>query len=115
MNVSRLGAFLIVSLSVLALGCANNGTPSPNREAKIKAALEKLDPADRKRAEEQKYCAVETENRLGVMGTPIKVMVKDQPVFLCCEGCEKTALKDPEQTLAKVKELKATNAESKEK
>jgi hypothetical protein len=107
MNTSRVGAFLIVSLPLLALGCANNGTPPPNREAKIKAALDKLEPADRKMAQEQKYCAVETENRLGSMGKPVKVMVKDQPVFLCCEGCAKTAQKDPEQTLAKVKELKA--------
>jgi hypothetical protein len=28
-------------------------------------------------------------------------------VFLCCKGCEKKALADPDRTLAKVKELKA--------
>lgn len=113
MMTFRFEAILFVSLSLIALGCSNNsGTPSPDKDAKIKAALDKLDPADRKLAEEQKYCAVETENRLGEMGKPIKVMIKDQPVFLCCKSCETTAQKDPEKTLATVKKLKSANGTS---
>ena len=54
-----------------------------------------------------KDCAINSENRLGSMDVPIKIMVKDQPVFLCCPGCKKKALADPERTLAKVAELKA--------
>jgi hypothetical protein len=38
---------------------------------------------------------------------PVKVVIKGQPVFLCCEACRTRALKNPEQTIAKVKELKA--------
>jgi hypothetical protein len=110
MKTNRLGVFLLVALSAIASGCAQNGTPAPDKEAKIKAALEQLDPADRKLAEEQKYCAVETENRLGKMGKPIKLMIKDQPVFLCCEGCTKTAQKDPDTTLAAVAKLKTANS-----
>jgi hypothetical protein len=41
------------------------------------------------------------------MGAPIKIMVKDQPVYLCCGGCKKQALADPDATLTKVKELQA--------
>ena len=41
------------------------------------------------------------------MGPPLKVTVKDQPVFLCCKGCQKKALADPDKTLAAVAELKA--------
>jgi hypothetical protein len=76
-------------------------------EAEIKANLAKLPEKDRKIAEEQKFCPI-TEERLGdpEMGVPIKLMVKDQPVFLCCKGCQKKALADPDKTLAKVKELK---------
>jgi hypothetical protein len=77
-------------------------------DAKIKAALAKLSPEDRKLAEAQKSCPI-SGDLLGSMGKPLKVMVKDQPVFLCCDGCEKGALADPEKTLAKVKELKAQN------
>ena len=58
------------------------------------------------------FCATEPENRLGDMGVPIKVTLKDkegkdQDVFICCKGCEKKALANPDQTLAKVTELKA--------
>jgi hypothetical protein len=41
------------------------------------------------------------------MGPPVKLVIKGQPVFLCCGGCEKKALANPDKTLAKVEELKA--------
>jgi hypothetical protein len=76
----------------------------------IKANLAKLSPEDRKLAEVQKFCAVENESPLGgAMGVPVKIMINDQPVFLCCAGCKKDAMKDPDKTLAKVEELKAKN------
>jgi hypothetical protein len=34
-------------------------------------------------------------------------MIQDQPVFLCCKNCIDQARKNPEQTLARVKELQA--------
>jgi len=80
---------------------------SPTALEQEKASLARLDPEDRKLAEEQKYCVVQNDKRLGSMGTPVKIMVKGQPVFLCCGGCEKKALADPDKTLAKVEELKA--------
>ncbi len=76
-------------------------------EASIKASMAKLAPKDRQLAEAQGYCPVMADNRLGTMGPPIKVMVKDQPVFLCCAGCRRRAIADPDKTLAVVKELKA--------
>ena len=44
------------------------------------------------------------------MGAPFKITLKDETVFLCCKGCTKKAQNNPDQTLAKVKELKAKNA-----
>jgi hypothetical protein len=44
------------------------------------------------------------------MGVPVKVTVKGQLVFLCCEGCVKRALADPDRTLAEVQKLKAIAA-----
>jgi hypothetical protein len=82
-------------------------------ESVIKANLAKLSPEDRKLAEEQKWCAIENDSLLGAMGTPVKVMIKDQPVFLCCKSCVKSAKKDPDKTLEKVKELKAKAAAEK--
>jgi hypothetical protein len=113
MKAYRLRTFLAFLPLLLALGCANEAPPrekAQDKEAQIKATLEKLDPADRELAEEQKYCAVESENRLGSMGKPVKVMIKEEPVFLCCKGCEKAARKDPDKTLARVEELKSRAA-----
>jgi hypothetical protein len=85
---------------------------SPEEEAKVATALGRLAPEDRALAEEQRYCAVEPENRLGLMGPPVKVLVNDQPVFLCCKSCKTTALAEPDKTLAKVQQLKAKAPET---
>jgi hypothetical protein len=73
----------------------------------VKAALAKLPPEDRKLAEAQRWCAVQTDKLLGSMGKPVKLMVKGKPVFLCCAGCEDEAREDPDRTLATVEKLKA--------
>jgi len=115
MSTHRHGAYPIVLFLLIAAGCAQESSQPPqDKEAKIKASLDKLDPADRELAEEQRYCAVETEKRLGSMNTPIKLMVKDQPVFLCCKGCEKRALEAPDKTLETVKKLKSHHEEHEE-
>jgi hypothetical protein len=82
-------------------------------EAEIKTNLAKLDPDDRKLAEAQRFCAIDDEHRLGAMGKPLKLMIKDKPVFLCCGGCRKQALAEPDKTLAKVEELKQKTAAAK--
>ena len=79
-------------------------------EADIQASLAKLSAEDRKLADAQRFCAIMTKNRLGVMGTPLKVMIKGQPVFLCCKGCQGKALANPDATLATVAELVKANA-----
>lgn len=79
-------------------------------DPEIVAALAKLAPEDRALAESQRYCAVLNDNRLGSMGPPVKLIVDGQPVFLCCEGCQKRALADPQTTVAKVKKLRHENA-----
>jgi hypothetical protein len=76
------------------------------KEAAIQTNLAKLSPEDRKAAEAQKFCAIQTKNRLGTMGTPVKIMVKGQPVFLCCNMCVAKAQANPDKTLASVTDLK---------
>lgn len=78
-------------------------------DADVAAAMAKLSPEDRKEAEAQKFCAVMGDNLLGSMGTPLKLDVKGEPVFVCCAGCKSKALKDPDATLATVAKMKAEN------
>jgi len=47
---------------------------------------------------------------LGSMGVPIALSLEGGTVFLCCAGCEDSAMSDPEGTLAKVAALKAASA-----
>jgi hypothetical protein len=118
-------AVCLIPIALAIVGCSNEAAaPKANpdaaakgeavdaeKEAEIAANMAKLSEEDRKAAEAQKFCAVENGNRLGgPMGVPYKVMIEGQPVFLCCDGCEETALKDPKATLAKVAELKKANA-----
>lgn len=82
-------------------------------DAKIDLAMAKLSPEDRKLASSQKFCPVLTDSRLGSMGVPIKVLVNKQPVFVCCNGCSKSAAKNADATLKKVAEFRAKGSKAK--
>ena len=115
-------ALLFVAATLIASGCnevkpttappggptqAPSGEPTKSRDASdVQANLGKLSAEDRQIAVAQKMCPV-TDEPLGSMGVPIKLMISDQPVFVCCKSCEKSAKKDPDKTLQKVSELKA--------
>jgi hypothetical protein len=125
---------VILFAAVLAAGCNDNkttpsatqSTPTPvaakttgttsttadskDDEAEIKANLAKLSPEDRALAEKQKFCAIESDNRLGSMGVPIKVVVKGETVFVCCKGCKSDVEKDPDAVIQKVKEMREKNS-----
>jgi predicted small lipoprotein YifL len=116
----RAGITLALCLALLiAAGCGHRGPADKPPEApgdadkqaakekKIEAARAGLSPEDRALADAQDYCAVMTKQKLGSMGTPMKVMVKGQPVFICCKGCKSTAEDEPDQTLKTVEELKS--------
>lgn len=70
-------------------------------DPKITEALAKLSAEDRALAEKQKVCPVSGEP-LGAMGTPKKIEVKGQSIFICCEGCEEKLLANPDKYLAKL-------------
>lgn len=69
---------------------------------KMEKGLAGLSEDDRASAIKQHVCPV-TGDMLGTMGKPIKVTVKDQEVWLCCNGCKKDMLSDPDKYLAKIK------------
>jgi uncharacterized protein (TIGR02231 family) len=78
---------------------------SPADQAKIRTAMEKLAPEDRKLAEAQVFCAIDQDSALGTMGPILKVNVKGQPVFVCCKGCEAEAKAHPDEALLQFQQL----------
>jgi hypothetical protein len=80
-----------------------------DKESGIKAALAKLSAEDQRLASNQRLCAI-LGSKLGSMGTPVKVVIEGEPVFLCCKGCKEEALAHPEKTLARARELRAKSA-----
>ncbi len=111
--MKRVQAISFVTITLVMLGristlpaADEKAAAKKDPDVKIKAAMAKLSEADRKLAEAQRYCPAEPENRLGSMGTPVKLEVGGKPVFLCCAGCREHALADPKATLAEVEKLK---------
>lgn len=104
--IIRPAAVMALLAALAAAGCSGGDTkPTPGKGKaatadEITSAREGLDPADRALADEQEFCVVATKQRLGSMGVPVKVAVKGQTVFLCCDSCEKRAKADPDKTLA---------------
>ncbi|MDZ4684011.1 MAG: hypothetical protein SH850_02910 [Planctomycetaceae bacterium] len=109
-----LGGSLLAAMALA--GCQSSvppsGTVDAGQDGQIQATLAKLDAPDRAVAEQQRFCAVQTHERLGSMGVPLKLDVQGQPVFVCCKGCEKKALGNPDETLARVAALKASHKPS---
>lgn len=84
-------------------GDVANGKNLPESKAQvvdpsIEKNLQSLPEADRAEAVAQKRCPVSGEP-LGSMGAPIKVPVRNTSVFLCCEGCRKKLMGNPDAYL----------------
>lgn len=92
--------------SVSTVSLVRPSTPE-DEDAKITSALSQLSPKDREAAELQNFCPVLPESRLGSMGVPVKIVVDGETAFVCCDGCKKSALAKPKETLKKVERLKA--------
>ncbi len=75
--------------------------------AQVRAEMAKLSAEDRRLAEAQVFCAIDQQSPLGSMGPIHKVMIKGQPVFLCCKGCVAEARAHPDDTLAQLQKLMA--------
>jgi YHS domain-containing protein len=60
-------------------------------------------PTDKELIEKQKTCPV-TDQPLGSMGKPVKVVTKGRTVFLCCAGCKKKFLANRDKYLKKLDE-----------
>lgn len=103
---------LAAVIALFIAGCANEAPTTSDGSQESAAAMEQQMAADAAAAAElsaedqalvatQKICPV-GGGELGSMGTPIKVMVGERAVFVCCDHCREPLLKDPEKYLAKL-------------
>jgi hypothetical protein len=127
-RVVATGAFLIdaetrlnPNIAVGYFGAAQ-ASPSPRgrppkaeparKESPAKTILPdvlKLPPADRDLAVRQDICPV-TDEPLGSMGVPVKVIVEGKAVFLCCKGCERELRANAKKYLARLAQKQASQA-----
>lgn len=68
--------------------------------SKIPVRVAALNEADRAGIARQKVCPVRG-GPLGGMGTPVKVLLGDQPIYLCCKGCLGKVQENPAAYLPK--------------
>jgi Cu(I)/Ag(I) efflux system membrane fusion protein len=85
-------------------------TTPEDPDAKIVAAMARLSPADRELAEKQRTCPVLKDSRLGSMGTPVKLTLAGETVFLCCAGCRGQATAEPEKMAERVRALRSQSS-----
>ncbi|MEO1615606.1 MAG: hypothetical protein AAFV88_07150 [Planctomycetota bacterium] len=76
--------------------CVKSIQSNPKRFAAGKPSIlvSTTTSADANAIARQKVCPV-MEEPLGGMGKPLKVMIGDQPVYLCCKGCVKRIEAEP--------------------
>lgn len=75
--------------------------PAKYASGKPAIAISTATAADNELIAKQKICPVMDEP-LGGMGQPIKVMIGETPIFLCCKGCIKKIQAEPAKYLAMV-------------
>jgi len=90
-------------LYVCCAGCVNavKANPAKYASGRPEITVTSATAADAALIAIQKVCPVMDEP-LGSMGQPIKVMVGDKPIFLCCKGCIKKIKAEPAKYLAMV-------------
>ncbi|WP_417740586.1 hypothetical protein [Rosistilla oblonga] len=90
-------------LYVCCAGCvgAVKSNPAKYATGRPQITVTTATQADAAAIAAQKVCPVMDEP-LGGMGTPIKVMVGDKPIYLCCKGCIKKVQAEPAKYLAMV-------------
>jgi hypothetical protein len=105
---------LSLALSVGVAGCGSEKQVEPvtheshshdehaaHEITEVNEAFADLSPADREAVTAQKMCPV-SDQELGSMGTPIKVVVEEHEVFVCCQGCVDELKKNFDEYAAKL-------------
>jgi hypothetical protein len=114
-RTSHFGVLSLTFVTCLALtGCKEEPADVP-AEPKAETATAdeepKLTAEEQALADAQKVCPV-TDEALGSMGSPIKVMLGERTVFVCCEACIEELKANPDKYLAKIDAATTANTEA---
>ncbi len=82
-------------------GHQNHGEGHGTVQSQPSTAVAKATSADQPAIERQRVCPV-TGSALNEDGMPLKVSVGGRSLFVCCQGCVDTVLKDPDVYFRKV-------------
>ncbi|MHC4398940.1 MAG: hypothetical protein ACYTG0_04600 [Planctomycetota bacterium] len=69
-------------------------------QARPTVTVARLAESDRPAIAKQRVCPV-SGGQLGTMGTPVKLLVGNQPIYLCCQGCIGKVRANPKKFVAK--------------
>lgn len=101
-RVVTAGAFLLDAETRLNPSLAASYFGAGTRPTRESAGLPApASASDEQLIARQKVCPV-TDEELGSMGAPVKVMIDGRPVFICCKGCENALRSDPKKYLIKI-------------
>jgi hypothetical protein len=95
MSSRQAHSLALLVVVALAFGCSQ--AEAVKRDVTF---VTKLTDEDRGAAVAQKLCPV-TDERLGSMGLPIKVVAEDQAFYICCESCKDDAMERFDELFAK--------------
>ena len=109
-KIAKRGKCPICFMDLIALSSGDSGRnanaagsretkPSPVKKITITTAT----AADQAAIARQRVCPV-LQERLGVMGTSIKITADGQTLFVCCKGCVGKVVENPERYLARAAE-----------
>lgn len=104
LNPSIAAGYFGASPNASLAASARHSQSGDTKTSAIRRALSKLSPDERAAVQRQKTCPV-TGMPLGSMGTPVKLQIGGQAVWLCCAGCEIEAAENPAKTLEKLERI----------
>lgn len=79
-------------------------TAQTTSAAQPTVTVSQLTASDQAGVSRQKICPV-MDTPLGDHGNPIKLIVGDQPLYVCCKGCIRKVQQDPQAFLAKSRQM----------
>lgn len=98
------GLFVLACFALAAVATEAVAQTETAAKAKPEVKVVPLTEADQAGIERQKVCPV-MGTTLGEHGQPVKVLIGDQPVYLCCKGCLGRVKANPEHYAEKAAEL----------